>query len=162
MAWKTSTAFTISEGQRSSAIPANTYCISFSLYFTLKLRIIPASNGFRCQVVFFGRSTILMLLYFPIKLSGCAVALSHETIIRSSHPDLFLGKGVLKICSKFTVKHPCQSAISIKLLCNFIEIALRHGCSPVNLLHIFRTPFPKNTSWWLLLYNTNRNNMSGA
>ena len=29
---------------------------------------------------------------------------------------------------------------------NFIEITLRHGCSPVNLLHIFRSPFPKNTS----------------
>ena len=27
-----------------------------------------------------------------------------------------------------------------KLLCNFIEIVLQHGCSPVNLLHIFRTP----------------------
>ena len=35
---------------------------------------------------------------------------------------------------------------------NFIEIALRHGCSPVNLLHIFRTPFPMNRSGWLLLY----------
>ena len=35
---------------------------------------------------------------------------------------------------------------------NFIEIALRHGCSPVNLLHIFRTPFPKNTSGRLLLF----------
>ena len=41
---------------------------------------------------------------------------------------------------------------------NFIEITLRHGCSPVNLLHNFRTPFLKNTSerlpltkWWLLL-----------
>ena len=29
---------------------------------------------------------------------------------------------------------------------NFIEIALWHGCSPANLLYIFRTPFPKNTS----------------
>ena len=29
---------------------------------------------------------------------------------------------------------------------NFIEIALRHGCSHVNLLHIFRTSFPRNTS----------------
>ena len=35
------------------------------------------------------------------------------------------------------------------LLCNFIEIALRHECSPVNLLHIFGTPFSKNTSGWL-------------
>ena len=42
---------------------------------------------------------------------------------------------------KFTGGHPCRSAISIKLLCNFIEIALRYGCSPVNLLHIFRTSF---------------------
>ena len=26
---------------------------------------------------------------------------------------------------------------------NFIEIVLRQACSPVNFLHIFRTPFPK-------------------
>ena len=34
---------------------------------------------------------------------------------------------------------------------NFIEITLWHGCSPVNLLHIFRTSFLKNTSGWLLV-----------
>ena len=34
---------------------------------------------------------------------------------------------------------------------NFIEILLRHECSRVYLLHIFRTPFPKNSSEWLLL-----------
>ena len=33
----------------------------------------------------------------------------------------------------------------------WVFIALQHGCSPVNLLHIFRTPFLKNTSEWLLL-----------
>ena len=38
-----------------------------------------------------------------------------------------------------------------KIACNFIEITLTYGCSPVNLVHIFRTPFPKNTSGWLLL-----------
>ena len=26
-----------------------------------------------------------------------------------------------------------------------LQMALRHECSPVNLLHIFRTSFPKNT-----------------
>ena len=36
---------------------------------------------------------------------------------------------------------------------NFIEIALWHECSPVNLLHIFRIPFPKNTSGGLRLNN---------
>ena len=59
---------------------------------------------------------------------------------------VFLGKGVPKICIKFTGEHPCRSVNSIKLLCNFIAIALQHGCSPVNLLHFFRIPFPKNTS----------------
>ena len=34
---------------------------------------------------------------------------------------------------------------------NFFEIILRHWCSPVNLLLIFRIPFPKNTSEGLLL-----------
>ena len=41
-------------------------------------------------------------------------------------------------------------------LCNFIDITLRHGCSPVNLLHIFKTSFPKNISEWLLLYGVTR------
>ena len=70
---------------------------------------------------------------------------------RSSHPDVFIRKVVLKICCKFTGEHPCRSVISIKLPFNVIEIPPRHGCSPVNLLHISRTPFLKNTSGWLLL-----------
>ena len=52
---------------------------------------------------------------------------------RSSLPNVFLGKGILKICNKFT-EYPCRSVISIKLQSNVIEIALRHGCPPVNLL----------------------------
>ena len=72
---------------------------------------------------------------------------------RSNRPEVFLGTGVLKICSKFTGEHPCRSVISTKLLCSVVEIAHRHGCSPVNVLHIFRTPFPKNTSGRLLLTN---------
>ena len=58
---------------------------------------------------------------------------------RCSPSEVFLGKGVLKICSKVSGKYPCRSAISIKLLFKFIEIVLRHGCSHVNLLHFFRT-----------------------
>ena len=37
---------------------------------------------------------------------------------------------------------------------SFINITLHHGCSPVNLLHIFRRLFPKNTSGRLLLKNS--------
>ena len=84
-------------------------------------------------------------------LSCKSAAYFQNTFSRSSHTEEFLEKGVLKICGKFTGEHPCRSAISIKLLCNFNEIAFRHGCSPVNLLHIFRKTFLKNTSGWLLL-----------
>ena len=47
-------------------------------------------------------------------------------------PEVFLGKRVLKICSKFTGEHPCRSLISIKLRSNFIKMTLRHGRFPVN------------------------------
>ena len=52
------------------------------------------------------------------------------------------------LCSKFMGEHPRRS---MKLHCNFIDITLRQGCSPVNLLHVFRTLFPMNTSGRLIL-----------
>ena len=39
-----------------------------------------------------------------------------SAVFRSSHPEVFLQKGVLKICSKFTGEHPRRSAISIATL----------------------------------------------
>ena len=48
----------------------------------------------------------------------------------------------------FSYKDNC---VIVLVRCNFIEITLRYWCSPVNLLHIFRTSFSKNTSEWLLL-----------
>ena len=59
---------------------------------------------------------------------------------RSIRPGVFLDKVVLSICSKFTGEHQFRSVILIKLLRSFIEIALQHGCSFLNLFHIFRTP----------------------
>ena len=78
----------------------------------------------------------------------------YTDISRSIPPEVFLEKKVLERCSKLTGAHPCQKVISINLLCNFIEITLWHGCSPVNLLHIFRTFFYKNTYGRLLLHFT--------
>ena len=71
--------------------------------------------------------------------------------LRSSHPEMFLGNVVLKMCNKFTGEHPCQSETSIALLCNFIKIIRRHGCCPVNLQHTFGTLFLKITSEGLLV-----------
>ena len=63
---------------------------------------------------------------------------------RNSQSEVFLWKSVLKIRSKFTGENPCRSAISMKLLYNFIVITLY--CN-----HVFRTPFLKRTFGWLLL-----------
>ena len=84
---------------------------------------------------------------FIVHWAECLQVTNHG----SSPSEVFLRKDVLKICSKFTGEHQCRSGVSINLLCNFTVIALLHGCSSVNLLHIFRTPFLKNTSGWLLL-----------
>ena len=44
-------------------------------------------------------------------------------------------------------------------LCDFIEITLRHGCSPVNLLHFFRTLFlraPLDDYFWYMSWYERR------
>ena len=65
--------------------------------------------------------------FYFLRISSQHTTLS--TDYRSSPPEVFLGKGDVKICSKFKGEHPCQSAISVKLFCNVIEIALRHDYS---------------------------------
>ena len=68
------------------------------------------------------------------------------------------------ISKTFTRKIPLRKAFLniYKYYCRLLRLnnasaimsflsRLRHRCSPVNLLHIFRTPFSINTSGWLLL-----------
>ena len=88
------------------------------------------------------RFLMLSFFFFSLLLS----------IYWSSRLEVFLVKGVLKIRSNFTGKHPSRSVISIKLQSNFIEITIWHGCCPVDLLDIFRALYPRDTSGWLLLY----------
>ena len=65
-----------------------------------------------------------------------------------THSIIFYNRTYLWYLMICTSSH---SEVFRGILCNFIEIALRHRCSPVNLLHIFRALFLKNTSGWLLL-----------
>ena len=83
-------------------------------------------------------------------LRHCCGIFSEKVILKitwlqlfgSSRLKMFLRKGVLKICSKFTGKHPCQSVIAIKLLWVF-------SCK---FSACFISLFSKNTFGWLLLY----------
>ena len=92
--------------------------------------------------------------FMVLNLNICTSTGISLSLFRSNCPVVFIGKGFLKICSKFTGEQPWWSAISKVEIT--LEITLRHGyllspVTPVNLLHIFRTTFLKNTSGWLLL-----------
>ena len=58
---------------------------------------------------------------------------------------------LIKRCSKNIQKIYWRTSTPKFDINSFIETTLRHGCSPVNLLHIIRAPFPKNTFGQLLL-----------
>ena len=60
-------------------------------------------------------------------------------ISRSSHPEVFFEKGFWKYAANLQENTHAE-----------VRFALQHGCSPVNLLHIFRTLFSTNTSGRLL------------
>ena len=90
--------------------------------------------------------------FYPFLLNLVYESISPIFLCHVIYSEAAVQKSVLKICSNFSGEHSCRRAISTKLLCKFIEIVLRHGCSPVNLLHIFRIPFPRNTFGWLLQY----------
>ena len=75
-------------------------------------------------------------------------------ISRSSRPEVFCKKGVLRNFTKFTGKHLCESLFFNKvagLACNFIKKRLWHRCFPVNFVKFLRTPFFIEHLWWLLL-----------
>ena len=116
------------------------------------LNILKTKRAFKMKwkaffMIFKGLS-IKYIAHF-LERESPTLKVSHKNrYVRSSRSEMFLRKVVLKICSKFTREHPSRSVICN---CNFIEIALQHGCSPVDLLHIFRTPSLKNTSGRLLL-----------
>ena len=61
-----------------------------------------------------------------------------------------LRKRCSEIMQQIHMRTPTAKCDSIKLLCDFFKIALWHRCSPVNLLHIFRTSSYRNTSAGLL------------
>ena len=85
--------------------------------------------------------------YLTIDLVSFHTSTNHERCdIRTRFAFLAQWKGISAPgdYSKFTGQNPWRRVFSIKLLCNIVEIALWNRCSPVNLLHIFRTPFYKN------------------
>ena len=74
---------------------------------------------------------------------------------RSSRPEVFCKKDVLKNFAKFTGKHLWQSAFFNKVAGlrpkTLLKIKLWHRCFPVNFAKTLRIPFFIEHLWWLLL-----------
>ena len=92
---------------------------------------------------------ICIYIYIYIYICLALVNIYIKYLHRDNYFCGFLASGE---CSKRPhIDHICTKK-TFATQSNFIEITLHHGCSPVNLLHIFRTPFPKNTYGGLLLH----------
>ena len=59
------------------------------------------------------------------------LSLMWRRLFTSSHPEVLLGKGALKICSKVTGEHACRSVVFIKLQSNWS--AFSFGVSQLSL-----------------------------
>ena len=67
----------------------------------------------------------------------------HWQMFRSSCPEVFCEKGVLRNFIQFAGKHLCQSL--------FLKEKLWHRCFHMNFAKFLRTPFLAEHLWWLLL-----------
>ena len=84
---------------------------------------------------------LILIKVFPVSIFFVAVictALSQSLFFNGVQFLLMSALAIQMNLLKFTEE--CVSLLELK-----IQITLRRGCSPVNLLHIFRTPFLKNT-----------------
>ena len=75
---------------------------------------------------------------------------------RSSRPEVFCKKGVLRNFAKFTEKHLCQSLFFNKVAglrpATLLKKRLWHRCFSVNFAKFLRTSFIIEHLWWLLLW----------
>ena len=67
------------------------------------------------------------------------------TIFRTSRPEVFCKKGVLRNFTKFTRKHLCLRPATL------LKKRLWHRYFPVHFVKFLRTPFFMEHLWWLLL-----------
>ena len=122
-----------------------------------------SSRGFLSKVVFknFAKFTEKHLCQNPfliklqaanLKLSEAATGDVQSNKVRSSRPDLFCKKDVIKHFVNFTGKHLCQSLFfnNVSFLTLF-KIRLWHRRFLLHFAKFLRTPFHTEQLWWLLL-----------
>ena len=88
-----------------------------------------------------------LVALLPMLYQLLSVLITINKILLHSFPvTVFDSRFVFAFLQMFPGEHPSQSVILIKLQRNFIEITLRHGCSPVNFL-LFQNTFSQEHIW---------------
>ena len=70
---------------------------------------------------------------------SCEFCEASKNIFFTKHHRTTASVNLLHVTGLFP--YPTNISENLWLYCSFMEIAFRHGCSPVNLLHSFRAPF---------------------
>ena len=73
----------------------------------IKNRVSNTSEIFRGILISNSWKFLLQLLLLKVQYYT-EFSLNYDKMSRSNRPEVFLGTGVLKICSKFTGKHSCR------------------------------------------------------
>ena len=94
-----------------------------------------------CQYFHFFHHAICVLIHFQNLRNKVLNNQKQDLVVQ----NCMINCSIISDSGTVRSSHP-----AITLICNFFEVTLWHGCSSVNLLHIFRTPFFKNPSGWLL------------
>ena len=97
-------------------------------------------------------------MFLPNSFQKCRSSRS-QMFFRSSRPEMFCKKAVLRDFPKFTGKHLCQSLFITKVGVQGRQFYLKRTLAqvfPVNFAKFGRTPFLTEHLWWLLLVLQNR------
>ena len=143
-----------------------TWLLKKTLVISINLKILLMVKALKYSMKFFVSRMILLMnvdrsnrpevfckkgiLRNLAKLTGKHLYQSHSNFIKKRlWCRCFPVNFVKFLRTTFFIKHLwCLLLYCVEwyIKSNYIEFTLGHGCPPVNLLHIFRTPFLKNTS----------------
>ena len=125
----TNKTFYHEQGSKRTRLSVTRFCWTFIPVEFKRTGIMERPQARRC-----------IFRHFRIKLSNSSL----EVLFRSSHPEVFCKKGILRSFTKFTGKHLKPATL--------LKKSLWHRCFPVNSVKFLRTPFYKEHLWWLLLF----------
>ena len=122
-----------------------------SLFSRTRNSALAVKNYAKANVKFFWSHPIFISLFLIISvfISGPVqflfiYQLQNPIQLRSSHPEVFCKKGVLKNFAKFTGKHLCKRLFFNKVA-GSLKKSLWHKCFHVNFAKFLRTHFLQNS-----------------